>query len=258
MGACSANAQAFNGDCSTAVHCSTAVLSRLPTSFSLTLLSWAFQTRLASSAPRRLRTIVEHYCSTANCSTAVLSRLPTSFSLALLSWVFQTRLASSAPGRLRTIVEHFCSTAVLSRLPTSFSLALLSWIPQTRLASSAPGRLRTTVEHYCSTEIVQRLSSAVCRQALAWRCFPGPSDSPRKLGIGTIEDNRRTLLFDGDCSTAVLSRLPTSFSLALLSWVLQTRLASSAPRRLRTIVEHYCSTEIVQRQSSAVCRQALA
>jgi len=70
----------------------------------LTLLSWVLQTRLASSAPRRLRTIVEHYCSTADCSTAVLSRLATSFSLALLSWILQTRLASSAPRRLRTIV----------------------------------------------------------------------------------------------------------------------------------------------------------
>jgi hypothetical protein len=45
--------------------------------------------------------------------------------------------------------------------------------------------------------IVQRLSPAVLRQALAWRCFPEPSDAPRKLGTGTIEDNRRTILFNG-------------------------------------------------------------
>jgi len=106
--------------CSTAVHCSTAVLSRFRTSFSLTLLSWILQTRLASSAPRRLRTIVEHYCSTANCSTAVLSRFPTSVSLTLLSRTL--RLASQARqeggwgqppnnGRLRTIVAQYCSTA---------------------------------------------------------------------------------------------------------------------------------------------------
>jgi hypothetical protein len=163
----------------------------------------------------RLRTIVEQYCSTANCSTAVLSRFPTSVSLTLLSRNPQTRLASSAPGRLRTIVEQCCSTAncstaVLSRFLTSVSLTLLS--RTLRLASQARqeggwgqppnnGRMRTIVEQCCST---------------------------------------------ANCSTAVLSRFPTSVSLALLSRTL--RLASQARQeggwgqppnngRLRTIVE---------------------
>ncbi|MFN5186959.1 MAG: hypothetical protein ACK5GD_14385, partial [Planctomycetota bacterium] len=94
------------------------------------------------------------------------------------------------------------------------------------------------------------MSSTVLRQALAWRCFPELSDAPRKLGTETIEDNRRTLLFNGQCSTVVPNRSPTSFSLALLSKNSQTRLASSAQRRLRTIVEHFCSTASVQRLSS--------
>ena len=50
------------------------------------------------------------------------------------------------------------------------------------------------IENVQRLYIVQRLSSAVGRQALAWRCFPEPSDAPRKLGTGTIEDNRRTMI----------------------------------------------------------------
>ena len=36
----------------------------------------------------------------------------------------------------------------------------------------------------------------VARQALAWRRFPAPSDSPRKLGRKTAEDSRLTMLPD--------------------------------------------------------------
>ena len=156
----------------------------------------------------RLRTIVEQYCSTANCSTAVLSRFPTSVSLTLLSRNPQTRLASSAGGRLGTTVEQWTiednrrtmlfNGKLFNGCPQPFSDKLQLGVAfensQTRLASSAGGRLGTIVEQYCST---------------------------------------------ANCSTAVLSRFPTSVSLALLSRNSQTRLASSAGGRLGTTAEQW-------------------
>ncbi|MFM2013408.1 MAG: hypothetical protein RLZZ396_2192 [Planctomycetota bacterium] len=69
---------------------------------------------------------------------------------------------------------------------------------------------------------------------------------PRKLGTGTVEDNRRTILSNGiDCSTAVPSRWPTSFSLASFQHP-KTRLESSAQRRLRTTVEQWAVGKTVE------------
>ena len=207
----------------------------------------------------RLRTIVEQYCSTANCSTAVLSRFPTSVSLALLSRTL--RLASQARqeggwgqppnnGRLRTIVEQCCSTAncstaVLSRFPTSVSLTLLS--RTLRLASQARqedgwgqppnnGRLRTIVEQYCSTAncstaVLSRFPTSVSL-ALLSRPLRLASQARQEGGWGQPPNNVQ-------CSTAVLSRFPTSVSLALLSRNSQTRLASSAGGRLGTTAEQW-------------------
>jgi hypothetical protein len=66
------------------------------------------------------------------------------------------------------------------------------------------------------------------------------SDSPRKLGRGTIET-----IVEHYCSTGVLSRWPTSFSLASLQE------PSDSPRRLgrgtiETIVEQWAIETIVE------------
>ncbi|MFN5186821.1 MAG: hypothetical protein ACK5GD_13690, partial [Planctomycetota bacterium] len=48
----------------------------------------------------------------------------------------------------------------------------------------------TTV--YCSTAVPSRWSTSSSLVS-----FLEPSDAPRKLGTGTIEDNRRTILCNG-------------------------------------------------------------
>jgi hypothetical protein len=143
------------------------IVQRLSSAVGRQALAWrlcsAPQTRLASSAEGRLRTIVEHYCPTAYCSTAVLSRLPTSFSLASLQEL------SDSPRRLgrgtiednrRTLLSNaYCSTAVLSRLPTSFSLASLQE-PSDSPRRLGRGTIETIVEHYCSTAVLSRLPTS--------------------------------------------------------------------------------------------------
>ena len=76
--------------------------------------------------------------------------------------------------------------------------------------------------------IVQRLSPAVSRQALAWRRFPEPSDAPRKLGTGTIEDNRRTILFNGCPIVQRLSPAVGSMSEATPQACVVSRIAQAA------------------------------
>ena len=78
------------------------------------------------------------------------------------------------------------------------SYRLESRMREIRLSGLEGGETQTNASSLpLSISNVQRQSSAVFRQALAWRRFPEPSDAPRKLGTGTIEDNRRTLLFNG-------------------------------------------------------------
>jgi hypothetical protein len=179
-------------------YCSTAVLSRFPTS-----VAWrCFPGTLRLASQARQEGGWGQPPNNKQCSTAVLSRFPTSVSLALLSRNSQTRLASSAGGRLRTTAEQYCSTAVLSRFPTSVSLALLSRNSQTRLASTAGGRLRTTAE----------------QRALFNGC-PQPFSDKRSLALLSRNSQTRLASSAGGrlrttaeqyCSTAVLSRFPTS------------------------------------------------
>jgi len=201
----------------------------------------------------RLRTIVEQYCSTANCSTAVLSRFPTSVSLTLLSRNPQTRLASSAGGRLGTTVEQWTiednrrtmlfNGKLFNGCPQPFSDKLQLGVAfensQTRLASSAGGRLGTIVEQYCSTAncstaVLSRFPTSVSL-ALLSRTLRLASQARQEGGWGQPSNNGRLRTIveqccsTANCSTAVLSRFPTSVSLTLLSRTL--RLASQARHR---------------------------
>ena len=96
------------------VECSTAVLSRFPTSVAWRCFPGIL--RLASQA--RQEGGWGQPPNNKQCSTAVLSRFPTSVSLALLSRNSQTRLASSAGGRLRTTAEQW---AMFNGCPQPFS-----------------------------------------------------------------------------------------------------------------------------------------